>query len=99
MYRLGSWPWLFRLVADLWRGNWLEGTALVKEYERLSRRLSEDGIGPRPIGRPRWLMPDACVSETNVGMVCMLVIEPRRPLEPVSQSRVAELTLEVTEAA
>jgi hypothetical protein len=44
-------------------------------------------------------MPDACVSETNVGIVCMLVIEPRRPLEPVSQSRVAELTLEVTEAA
>lgn len=86
-------------MADLWRGNWLDETALVKEYERLSLRLSEDGIGPRPMGRPGWLIPDACVSETNVGTVCMLAIEPRRPLEPVSQSRVAELILEVTEVA
>ena len=86
-------------MADLWRGSWLEGMALVKEYERLSRRLSEEGIGPRPIGRPGWLMPEGWVSEMKVGMVCMLVIEPRRPFEPVSQSRVAELTLDVTEAA
>lgn len=44
-------------------------------------------------------MTDGWVSETKVGMVCILVMEPRRPFEPVSQSRVAELTLEVTEAA
>jgi hypothetical protein len=72
---------------------------LVREYERLSRFLPEGGIGPRPMGRPGWLIIDGWVSEMNVGMVCMLVMEPRRPLEPVSQSRLAELTLEVTEAA
>lgn len=71
----------------------------MSEYDRLSRLFPEEGIGPRPMGRPGWPMTDGCVSETNVGMVCMLVMEPRRPLEPVSQSRVAELTLEATEAA
>ena len=72
---------------------------MVKEYERLSRLVPEEGIGPSPIGRPGWLIMDGCVSEMNVGIVCMLVMEPRRPLDPVSQSRVAELTLEFTEAA
>jgi len=51
------------------------------------------------MGRPGWLIIDGCVSEMNVGMVCMLVMDPRRPLDLVSQSRLAELTLEVTEAA
>jgi hypothetical protein len=73
--------------------------ALVNEYERLSLRVSKEGMGPRPMGRPGWLMADACVSETKVGIVCILVMEPRRPFEPVSQSRVAELTLEATDAA
>ena len=45
------------------------------------------------------LSDGGCMSDTNVGIVCMLVMEPRLVFDVASHSRVFELTPDLIEGA